>query len=44
MAAAHLQKLQLNSSQFENGIFRDTPREYALYNLIAATNKQNCCL
>jgi hypothetical protein len=44
MATAHLQKLQLIFSQFENSVARDNTREYALYKLMAATNNKNCCL
>jgi hypothetical protein len=40
MAEAHLQKLQLISSQFENSVARDKPKEYALSKLIAVTKNK----
>jgi hypothetical protein len=44
MAEAHLQKLQLISSQFDKSVARDKHKEYALSKLIAATkNKTVAC-
>jgi hypothetical protein len=40
MAEAHLQQLQLVSSQFDQSVARDKPKEYALSKLIAATKKK----
>jgi hypothetical protein len=40
MAQAHLQQLQLVSSQFENSVARDKHKEYALSKIIAATKNK----
>jgi hypothetical protein len=40
MAEAHLQQLQLVSSQFDQSVARDKPKEYALSKLIAATKNK----
>jgi 3-methyladenine DNA glycosylase AlkC len=40
MAEAHLKQLQLVSSQFDQSVARDKPKEYALSKLIAATKNK----